>query len=227
VSCIIIVNCNITEDSPGVWCPSCPHSARVSAFTQEVDGRSERLVSIRGTNKQIGDALVVLGKRIARKRVSAPKKKKRGTAPSGPVTTAPGPLPPAALPEPSAPRTQPPPHQMTTPIRGRAHPSAALQTRAPQPSLPPPTPLSRTVVMASPSQSRDRSATPVVPSVRMASPDSMPDPLTSMDVDRIMALTGRQNSDWSARQRLELATRLWYGGVVVRAFDGWEVGETD
>jgi len=202
-------------------------SARVSAFTQEVDGRSERLVSIRGTDKQIGDALVVLGKRIARKRVSAPKKKKRGTASSGPVTTAPGLLPPAALPEPSAPRTRPPPHQTTTPIRGQARPSAALQTRAPQPSLPPPTPSSRTVVMASPSQSRDRSATPVVPSIRMASPDSMSDPLTSMDVDRIMALTGRQNSDWSAQQRLELATRLWYRGVVIRTFDGWEVGETD
>jgi len=193
-------------------------SARVSAFTQEVDGRSERLVSIRGTDKQIGDALMVLGKRIARK---------RGMAPSGPVTTAPGPLPPAALPEPSAPRTLPPPHQTTTPIRGRARPSAALQTRALQPSLPPPTPLSRTVVMASPSQSRDRSATPVVPSVRMASPDSMPDPLTSMDVDRIIALTGRQNSDWSAQQRLELAMHLWYGGVVVRTFDGWDVRETD
>ena len=202
-------------------------SARVSAFTQEVDGRSERLVSIWGTDKHIGDALVVLGKRIVRKRVSALKKKKRGTAPSGPVTTAPGPLPPAALPEPSAPRTRPPPHQTTTPIRGRARPSTALQTKALQPSLPPPTPSSRTVVMASPSQSRDRSATPVVPSVHMASPDSMPDPLTSMDVDRIMALTGRQNSDLSARQRLELATRLWYGGVVVWTFDGWEVGETD
>ena len=202
-------------------------SAQVSAFTQEVDNRSERLVSIRGTDKQIGDALVVLGKRIARKSVSVPKKKKRSTAPSGPVTTALGPLPPAALPEPSAPRTWPPPHQTTTPIRGRARPSAALQTRAPQPSLPPPTPSSRTVVMVSPSQSRDRSATPVVPSVRMASPDSTPDPLTSMDVDRIMALTGRQNSDWSARQRLELATRLWYGGVVVRTFDRWDVRETD
>jgi len=106
-------------------------SAWVSAFTQEVDGCSERLVSIRGTDKQIGDALVVLGKRIARKRMSAPKKKKRGTAPSGPVTTAPGPLPPVAFPEPSAPRTRPPPHQTTTPIRGRARPSAALQTRAP------------------------------------------------------------------------------------------------
>ena len=69
-------------------------SARVSAFTQEVNGCSERLVSIRGTNKQIGDALVVLGKRITCKRVSAPKKKKRGMAPSGPVTTAPDPLPP-------------------------------------------------------------------------------------------------------------------------------------
>ena len=202
-------------------------SARVSAFTQEVDGRSERLVSIRGTDKQIGDALVVLGKRIARKRVSAPKKKKCSMAPSGPVTTAPSPLPPAALPEPSAPRTQPPPHQTTTPIRGRACPSAALQTKALQPSLPPPTPSSRTVVMASLSQSRDRSTTPVVPSVRMASPDSMPDPLTSMDVDRIIALTGRQNSDWSAQQRLELAMHLWYGGVVVRTFDGWDVRETD
>jgi len=60
-------------------------SARVLAFTQEVDGRSERLVSIWGTDKQISDALVVLGKRIARKRVSAPKKKKYGTAPSVPV----------------------------------------------------------------------------------------------------------------------------------------------
>ena len=202
-------------------------SARVSAFTQEVDGRSERLVSIRGTDKQLGDALVVLGKQIARKRVSAPKKKKKSTASSGPVNVAPGPLPHAAPQNPSAPRTQPPPRQTATPTRGRARPSAASQTRAPQPSLLSPTPLSRTVVMASPSQPRDRSATPVVPSVRMASPDPTPEPLTPMDVDHIMAVTGWQNSDWLARQRLELATRLWNRGVVVQTFDGWEVGETD
>jgi len=56
-------------------------SAQVSAFTQEIDSRLERLVSIWGTDKQIGDALVVLGKQIACKRVSAPKKKKCGVIP--------------------------------------------------------------------------------------------------------------------------------------------------
>jgi len=90
-------------------------SARVSAFTQEVDSRSERLVSIRGTDKQLGDALVVLGKQIARKRVSAPKKKKKGTTSSGLVNVAPG-LPPHVAPQnPSVPRTQPSPRQMATP----------------------------------------------------------------------------------------------------------------
>jgi len=202
-------------------------SARVSAFTQEMDGRLERLVSIRGTDKQLSDALVVLGKQIARKRVSAPKKKKKGMAPSGPVNVAPGPPPHVAPQNPSAPRTQPPPRQTATPTRGQACPSAASQTRALQPSLPPPTPSSRTVVMASPSQSRNRSATPVVPSVRMASPNPTTTPLTPMDVDYIMVATGWQNSDWPARQRLELATCLWNRGVVVQTFDGWEVGETD
>ena len=52
--------------------------------------------------------------------------------------------------------------------------------------------------MVSPSQSRDRSATLVVPSVRIASPDSTSEPLTPMDVDHIMAVMGRQNSDWPA-----------------------------
>jgi len=90
-------------------------SAQVSTFTQEVDGRLERLVSIRGTDKQLGDALVVLGKRIVRKHVSAPKKKKKGTAPSGPVNVAPG-LPPRAAPQnPSAPKTQPLSRQTATP----------------------------------------------------------------------------------------------------------------
>ena len=137
-------------------------------------------------------------KQIARKRVSAPKKKKKGTTSSGLVNVAPG-LPPHAAPQnPSVPRTQPPPRQMATPTWGQAHPSVASQTRASQPSLPPPIPLSRTVVMVSPSQSRDQSTTLVVPSVRIASPDSMSEPLTPMDVDHIMAVMGRQNSDWPA-----------------------------
>ena len=74
-------------------------------------------------------------------------------------------------------------------------------------------------MMASLSQSRDWSATPVVPSVHMASPDSTSEPLTLMDVNHIMAITGQQNSDWPTQQRLELATRLWNRGVVVWTFD--------
>jgi len=69
-------------------------SAWVSTFTQEVDSCSEHLVSIWGTDKQLGDALVVLGKQITCKRVSAPKKKKKSTALSGPVNVALSLLPP-------------------------------------------------------------------------------------------------------------------------------------
>ena len=132
-------------------------SARVSVHSQEIDGHWERLVTIRGTDKQLGDALVVLGKRIARKHVSVPKKKKDGSASSGPGNASPGPSQQAALPKPSAPQPQPSARQTTTPTRGRACPSAASQMRAPQPSLPPPTPSSRTVAMASPSQPTSRS----------------------------------------------------------------------
>ena len=40
-------------------------SARVSAFTQEADSCSERIIFIWGTDKQLRDVLVVLGKQIA------------------------------------------------------------------------------------------------------------------------------------------------------------------
>ena len=80
-------------------------SAWVFAFTQEVDGPSEYLIFIWGTNKQLSDALVVLGKQIAYKHVSTPKKKKKGMAPSGLVNVAPSPLPHVAPQRPSAPRT--------------------------------------------------------------------------------------------------------------------------
>ena len=104
-------------------------SARVSVHSQEIDGHWERLVSIWGTDKQLGDALVVLGKRIARKRVTVPKKKKGSSAPSALGNAGPGPSPRATLPKPSAP---PPPssaRQTTASMRGRARPPAASQTR--------------------------------------------------------------------------------------------------
>ena len=56
---------------------------------------------------------------------------------------------------------------------------------------------------------------PVVPSVRMASPDLTSEPLMPMDIDHIMAVTGWQNSDWPAQQCLKLTTCLWNRDVVV------------
>ena len=56
--------------------------ARVSAYTLKSGPRDERHVSIRGTDEQIGDALVVLGKRLARKRVRGPTTKKTVPGPS-------------------------------------------------------------------------------------------------------------------------------------------------
>ena len=61
---------------------------------------------------QIGDALVVLGKQLARKRVTTPRKKKGRTISSGPIAA---PRPPYSLvsPLPSAPTNSiPPPCQM-------------------------------------------------------------------------------------------------------------------
>ena len=106
-------------------------SAHISVHSQEINSHWEHLVSIQGTDKQLGDALVVLGKQIAQKCVTVSKKKKDGLASSGLGNAGPGPSPQAALPKPSAP---PPPssaRQTTTPTRGRARPSAASQTRAP------------------------------------------------------------------------------------------------
>jgi len=68
-------------------------SACVSVHSQEIDGYWERLVSMQGTNKQLGNILVVLGKRIAWKCVSVPKKKKEGLAFSGLDNASPGPSP--------------------------------------------------------------------------------------------------------------------------------------
>jgi len=78
-------------------------SARVSVHSQEIDGHWEHLVSIRDTDKQLGDALVVLGKRIARKRMTVPKKKKDSSAFSGLANAGPGPSPRAAFSKPFAP----------------------------------------------------------------------------------------------------------------------------
>ena len=57
---------------------------RVLAYVLAEGSCEERHISIRGTDKQIGDALVVLGKRIARKRIHIPKLKKTLSTPAPP-----------------------------------------------------------------------------------------------------------------------------------------------
>jgi len=200
-------------------------SARISVHSQEINGHWEHLVSIQGTNKQLGDALVVLGKQIARKYVTVSKKKKDGLASSGLGNAGPGPSPQAALPKPSAP---PPPssaRQTTTPTRGRARPSAASQTRAPQSSLPPPTPSSRTVVMASPTQPISRAQTPIVPFVCMASPEPLCscNDLTSMEVDHILALVGTDPCGHLPSERCDFAWQYYQQGQVIRTHEGWQL----
>ena len=58
--------------------------ARVSAYTLAAGSRNERHVSIQGTDVQISDALVVLGKRLAQKRVRNPKAKSKSSVTAAP-----------------------------------------------------------------------------------------------------------------------------------------------
>jgi len=173
--------------------------ARVSAYTLTSGPRDERHVSIRGTDEQIGDALVVLGKRMARKRIHGPKAKK--TVPGKPLpTVASAPPPVASLPSTWGPAASearrpsslaPPPTSyqpaslpLSSPSQYRpptAAPSAPL-TREPSASPAPPA----TVVMASPSPS----STPYAPTVVMGSPSlSGMAALTPMQVDAMRTST--------------------------------------
>jgi len=199
-------------------------SARVSVHSQEINGHWEHLVSVPGTDKQLGDALIVLGKRIARKHVTVPKKKKDGLASSGLGNAGPGPLHSVALPKPSAPLPPSSARQTTAPTYGRARPSAASQARASQPSIPPPTPSSRTVVMASPSRPASRNRTLTVPSVHMASPKPLCscNDLTSMEVNHILALIGSDPISLLSSERRDQAWQLYQQGQVVWTHDGWE-----
>ena len=175
--------------------------ARVTAYTITAGSRDERHVSIRGTDVQIGDALVVLGKRLARKRVRNPKTKSKSSSTAAPPPSkAAAPAPPrrglqgggeaswSSLPTPSITRNLGQPPGVFTPLPPMNLPAATpvsrstSSTRAGLESLqPPPAP---TVVMGSPSSS----STPSVPSVQMGSPSSIDSPgdLTPMQVDAVL-----------------------------------------
>jgi len=191
--------------------------ARVSAFTLASGPRDERLISIRGTDVQIGDALVVLGKRLARKRVRYPTVKSKSTP-----TAAPPPSQAAAAKAPpligswgdstASPPFAPTPSLVsrnlgqppgvvtllpsTTPPAATPMSRTTSSTRAGLESLqPPPVP---TVVMGSPSPS----STPTVPSVQMGSPSRIQSPgeLSPMQVDALLVDYPSPPTDFGPRQ---------------------------
>ena len=157
--------------------------AQVHAYS--VAGSSdERHVSIRGTDLQISDALVVLGKRIARKKVRPPKMKKTG--PSGGLSH----LAPLLL---TKQQSSSLPCHFSTQREGPSTKPRIVEVPTGEPVKPYDMPVAPTVVMASPSPT----STPIVPSITMGSPTSYtPDnTLTPMQVDAICqryALTGQR-----------------------------------
>ena len=142
--------------------------ARVRAFHLEGSPAGKRHVAIRGTDQQVGDALVVLGKRIARRRIRTPaaKKKEPATAqPSqaAPATLAPRPTQPAPAPvslPPAPPRSGAPP-----PGRGPS-PRAFAPTAAPPSAVATPPP-PRTPVVPLAWMTTAGPPSPAVSSVRM------------------------------------------------------------
>src|ERR1700679_1465033 len=173
--------------------------ARVRAY--EAGSSDERHISIRGTDLQVGDALVVLGKRLARKKVRPPKAKKTGPS-SDSSKHAPLPpnhfytqqsLAPAAAPysstQRSRPATEPRIVEVSTEERDESPATAYAPTEA----------------MASPSPN----STPTVPSVTMGSPNSYTpdDASTPMQIDALRATTAQRQRQAILTQQLDAARR--------------------
>ncbi|KAG6862855.1 hypothetical protein C0993_001215 [Termitomyces sp. T159_Od127] len=84
--------------------------SQLAAFSVGPAGsEGRRFVTIRGTDQQIGEALVVLGKRIAKKRVRAPRKQRSGNAAPAVAVPAPSREPASSTLKPSIQFALPPP----------------------------------------------------------------------------------------------------------------------
>ncbi|KAK7012487.1 hypothetical protein R3P38DRAFT_3279948 [Favolaschia claudopus] len=185
--------------------------AQLRAYTDKASPL-ERRVSIRGTDQQMGEALIALGKRVMRKRIRS-KKKGPSRLSGDPAPPPPGPVP--VLPNASGEGAHPlkkrahpvhpsrPPAPVPPPPAASAqpHPGAATQPRksgvrfAPQESsypashsLPhnPATISIPTQVMASPIPTPRPSSTPYAPSV--AVPTAVPSPSPRSVAPSLMAI---------------------------------------
>ena len=109
-----------------------------------------RLVTIRGTDRQVGDALTTIGKRLARRHLRSPKAAKKVKAPSSRNPTTAAPPPPIVTIVPPTPTKVPTPTPTT-----RSQPSSRPPSHSPSPmasssSLPLSTPVDVHVLHASP-----------------------------------------------------------------------------
>ena len=164
--------------------------ARVAAF-EVAASLDEHHISLQGTNLQIGDALNVLGKRLARKRVHYPKGKKAAASTSS--TTAPPPTP-MARPLPSASsklHVDLPPSTVDKPSTSGIVevPSTEHETD----------PISKDD--ESPISSPTPSSTPMVPTASTGTPTSTLPPLgtwTPLEVDAVLAFAGPNSQEFIA-----------------------------
>ncbi|KAK6987810.1 hypothetical protein R3P38DRAFT_3374392 [Favolaschia claudopus] len=195
--------------------------AQLRAYTDKASPL-ERCVSIRGTDQQIGEALIALGKRFMRKRIRS---KKKGPSrlsgdpappPPGPVPVSPNasgegarPLkkrahhvhpsqPPAPVPPPPAASAQPHPGAATQPRKSGVRFAPQESSYPASHSLPhnPATISIPTQVMASPIPTPCPSSTPYVPSVAMPTAVPSPSPRSvapsPMAIDAIRPERGRR-----------------------------------
>ena len=187
--------------------------ARVNTFSVASGSNNERHISIRGTDLQIGDALVVLGKRIARKKVRPPKMKT-----SSKDLSTPAPLPPIQQTLSLLPRFS------STQRQGPSTEPRIIKVPTGEPDASSITPAAPTVVMASPSSI----STPIIPSVTMGSPTSYESlgMLTPMQVNTIFAQAAYPNPPTNPQMRIlaaqnlvSLGMRLYHWVVAVARLD--------
>ena len=184
--------------------------ARVHAYTLASGSRDERHIAIRGTDLQIGDALVVLGKRVARKRVHPPKKDK---------TKATGPSASAHLPH----STKPQKSTFTLPLSPRPiGPSTSGLVEVPTTEEDSSSDAGSSDTVPVPSvqiASLTTLSTPIVPPVTMRSPPlATPEAAdwSPMEVDSVLAYAHWPNAPTDLELRRTIASNLVFNGGSLR-----------
>jgi hypothetical protein len=158
--------------------------ARVTAFVLKGGPTDQRHVSIRGSDTQVGEALVVLGKRLARQRVRTPRPKKQGK--TGESGKAPGkPIPHEQLPAWLSETQRPPPSSPTSTSSSSTLPAPSGSTGPLHRSG-----FSTAAVSAFSASTQPASSTPVA-SASLAAPQTAPSAESARAAVAICSSSGR------------------------------------